>query len=160
MPSGSSGIPPTPAFFHHEATDHARPAKPGHHKGGASMTRSSNWLKRREFLKAAGAVAAVGPFIRTRPARADKELVVGSWGGPWNEALRNVMCKDVEAQTGIHVRDDAPPENAKIKAMVDSGNVTWDVIDTDMPAILTLVKDDLLIPLDYSKLDSARLANI
>jgi putative spermidine/putrescine transport system substrate-binding protein len=118
-------------------------------------------IKRRDFLRAAGAGLAVGPFVHVRPAKADKgELVVVSWGGPWNEALRNVMFKDFEAETGIRVRDDAPPENAKIKAMVESGNVTWDVIDTDMPAILTLVDDDLLEPIDYAKLDQAKLAKI
>jgi len=125
------------------------------------MTQRSRWLKRRDLLKTAGAIAAVGPFFHIRPAKADKgELVVVSWGGPWNEALRTIMFKDFEAQTGIRVRDDAPPENAKIKAMVESGNVTWDIIDTDMPAILSLIDDKLLEPLEYSKFDQSKLANI
>ena len=120
-------------------------------------------MKRRGFLATAGALvtASVGPFVHARPAKADKgELVVVSWGGVWNQALRDVMFQEFERETGITVRDDAPPENAKIKAMVESGNVTWDVLDTDMPAVLTLIDDDLLEPLDYSKIDEGKLSQI
>ena len=58
------------------------------------------------------------------------------------------------------MRDDGPPEGAKLKAMVQSGSVTWDVLDTDLPAIQTMVKDGLLDPIDYSKLDKAKLDKI
>jgi putative spermidine/putrescine transport system substrate-binding protein len=128
------------------------------------MTRIKKPIKRREFLATASAVAvtaSVGPFFHVTPAKADKgELVVVSWGGAWNKALREVMFADFERETGIKVRDDAPPKNAKIKAMVESGNVTWDIIDTDMPAVFSLMKDDLLEPIDYSKLDKSKLDNI
>ncbi len=128
------------------------------------MTRIKKPIKRREFLATASAVAvtaSVGPFFHVTPAKADKgELVVVSWGGAWNKALREVMFADFERETGIKVRDDAPPKNAKIKAMVESGNVTWDILDTDMPAVFSLMKDDLLEPIDYSKLDKSKLDNI
>ena len=99
---------------------------------------------RRHFVKivgAAGATAAVGPFFHARPAKADKgELVVVSWGGSWAKSLREVMFTPFEKETGYKVRDDGPPEAAKLKAMVQSGSVTWDVLDTDLPAIQTMVE--------------------
>ena len=119
---------------------------------------------RRGFVKTmavGGAAAAFGPFIHARPAAADKgELVIVSWGGSWAKSLREVMFTPFEKETGWKVRDDGPPEAAKLKAMIQSGNVTWDVLDTDLPAIQTMVKEGLLDPLDYGKLDKAKLANI
>ena len=55
---------------------------------------------------------------------------------------------------------DAPPENAKVKAMVQSGNISWDVIMTDIPAVMTLSKDGLLEPLAYDAIDRQKLAKI
>jgi putative spermidine/putrescine transport system substrate-binding protein len=119
---------------------------------------------RRQVLKASaalGAAAAAGPFFHVGPAKADKgELVVASWGGSWAKALREVMFDDFEKMTGIKVTDDGPPEAAKVKAMVESGNVTWDILDTDVPAILTMMKNNLLMPLDYSKIDADKLGKI
>lgn len=121
-------------------------------------------VKRRAFLKAVGAgtaAMALGPFVRTRPARADKgELVVVTWGGSLVKAQRKAYFEDFEKQTGITVKDDTPPLPAKIKTMVESGNVTWDVIETDLAAILTLRKDNLLEPIDYGKLDRRELDNV
>jgi putative spermidine/putrescine transport system substrate-binding protein len=65
-----------------------------------------------------------------------------------------------EKATGYTVKLDAPPETAKVKAMVQSGNVSWDVIMTDAPAIQAMLKDSLLEPIDYAAVDKARLARI
>ena len=74
--------------------------------------------------------------------------------------MREVMFQPFERPTGIRVRDDGPPEAAKVKAMVESGNVTWDILDTDIPAILTMAKNNLLEKIDYGRLDKARLDKI
>jgi putative spermidine/putrescine transport system substrate-binding protein len=121
-------------------------------------------MKRRDFLKTASTAAALGaagPFFHVRPARADKgELVVVSWGGDYDKALRDFVFPAFEKATGYSVKLDAPPENAKVKAMVQSGNSSWDVLMTDIPAVLTLMKDDLLEPLDYAAIDKAKLDRI
>src|SRR5215213_5459067 len=118
-------------------------------------------LSRRRVLLGAGVSVATGPFFHVTPAKADKgELVVVGWGGSRAAAMREVMFAPFEKATGIRVRDDGPPEAAKVKAMVDSGNVTWDVLDTDIPAILSMVNAKLLDPIDYGKIDKAKLAKI
>ncbi len=117
-------------------------------------------MNRRHVLIGAGA-AALGPFLHLRPARADKgEIVVVSWGGAYDEALREYVIPAFSKATGYSVKLDAPPETAKVKAMVQAGNVSWDVIMTDIPAVLALMKDNLLEPLDYSVIDKARLDTI
>lgn len=121
-------------------------------------------IGRRKVIKSTGALAAlaaVGPFFHVRPALADKgELVVVSWGGSWAKSMREVIFTDFEKASGLTVKDDTPPENAKLKAMADAGNVTWDVLETDLPAIQTMIGNDLLDPLDYSKIDKAKLDKI
>ena len=120
-------------------------------------------MNRRDFLRTASgtAVVALGPFVQTRPAKADKgELVVVSWGGSLAKAQRKAFFEEFEKQSGYTIKEDTPPAPAKIKAMVESGNVTWDLIETDMAAILGLVKDKLLDPIDYAKLDKAIVDNI
>src|SRR5919206_3641038 len=116
---------------------------------------------RRSVLLGGATLAAVGPFFHVRPARADKgEIPVPSGGGSRTTAMREVMFQPFERATGIRVRDDGPPEAAKVKAMVESGNVTWDILDTDIPAILTMVNNNLLEKIDYAKIDPARLQKI
>jgi putative spermidine/putrescine transport system substrate-binding protein len=121
-------------------------------------------MKRRDILKSSGiaiAAALTGPFFHIRPARADKgELVVVSWGGDYDTALREFVFPSFEKATGFIVKLDAPPETAKVKAMVQSGNVSWDVVMTDTPAVQALVKDSLLEPIDYAAVDNAKLARI
>ena len=118
--------------------------------------------RRRALIGMAGtSLASTGPFFHVTPARADKgEIVIAGWGGSRTTAMREVMFKPFEAATGIRVKDDGPPEAAKVKAQADSGNITWDLLDTDIPAILTMAKSDLLQPIDYSKLDATKLAAI
>jgi len=120
-------------------------------------------MSRRKVLRAgaASSLAALGPFFHVEKARADKgEIVIASWGGSRTSAMREAMFKPFEAATGIRVRDDGPPEAAKVKAQADSGYPTWDVLDTDIPAILTMAKNNLLLPIDYAKIDKERLALI
>ncbi len=119
-------------------------------------------LSRRSILLGVGgaSLAATGPFFHVRPARADKEITIASWGGSRITAMREVMFQPFERATGIRVRDDGPPEAAKVKAMVDSGNVTWDLLDTDIPAILTMVNNNLLEKIDYGRVDKTRLDKI
>jgi len=117
--------------------------------------------RRQAVVGGATSLATVGPFFHVTPARADKgELVIASWGGSRTAAMREVMFRPFEAATGIRVKEDGPPEAAKVKAQADSGNVTWDILDTDIPAILTMAKNDLLLKIEYAKLDAGKLDKI
>lgn len=121
-------------------------------------------MKRREIIKGGGVVAAgavLAPFFQIRPARADKgELVVVSWGGDYDQAMRDFVFPTFEKATGYTVKLDAPPELAKAKAMVQSGNVSWDVLMTDIPGVQALLNNNLLEPLDYGAVDKSKLAHI
>ncbi|ACZ40028.1 extracellular solute-binding protein family 1 [Sphaerobacter thermophilus DSM 20745] len=78
-----------------------------------------------------------------------KELVIASWGGAYQEAQRKAFFDPFTKETGIKIIEAGPTDNAKIAAMVESGNVEWDLVDNDMGGILELKKKDFLEPIPY-----------
>ncbi|MEO9188653.1 MAG: twin-arginine translocation signal domain-containing protein [Acetobacteraceae bacterium] len=79
-------------------------------------------MRRRDLLKATATAGVLAtPFLHVRPACADKgELVVVSWGGDYDQAVRDLVAPAFTKSAGYGVKFDALPENAKIKAMVQS----------------------------------------
>src|SRR5207249_11909277 len=88
---------------------------------------------------AMGALVLVG--ILSGPALAQKgEVVIVTYGGTAADALREAHWKPFTAETGIVVREETPPTPAKVKAMVESGNVVWDIVEMDLNWIISLQK--------------------
>ncbi|HEY8369149.1 MAG TPA: ABC transporter substrate-binding protein, partial [Thermodesulfobacteriota bacterium] len=115
---------------------------------------------RRQFLTrtAAGvAGAASGPFILERARAAARELVVCSWGGAYQKALRQAYFDPFEKATGIKVIDTSAPEVARVKAQVESRNVEWDVIEAGTRWYSVLVNQKLVQPLDMKAIDTRDL---
>ena len=100
---------------------------------------------------ASAATRAGGPWI----ARAQsKQLVVCSWGGAYQEAQRKTMFQPFEKETGIKIVEASPTDYGKLKAMVQSGNVEWDLVDVGDLNVVAGAKDNLLEPLDYQAIDT------
>jgi len=57
-----------------------------------------------------------------------KELDFASWGGAYQDGIRKAWIEPFTKETGIKVVEDTGPEIAKIKAMVSTGSVSWDVV--------------------------------
>jgi len=96
------------------------------------------------------------------PASAAEQVVVVNWGGRAAQLEKECFYDPFEKETGIRVVMTSPPLVGKIKAQIDSGNIEWDVILTDIPSIITLTEEgkEYLEALDYSKLDPKVLAQI
>ena len=71
-----------------------------------------------------------------------------SWGGAWQAAIRQGHMIPFAEKFGIQVIEDSPVELAKIKAMVETGNVTWDVVDFGTRWVYTLGEPGFLAELD------------
>lgn len=85
-------------------------------------------------------------------ARADGTLSLMSFGGAYQEAQRKAVFEPYTAKTGTKiVEQEYGGEIAKIKAMVDTGNTTLDVIDVDAPTALQGCDEGLFETLDWSK---------
>jgi len=55
-------------------------------------------------------------------------LVFASWGGAYQEAVETAWIEPFAAATGTKILRDTEPEVARIRAMVETGNVEWDVV--------------------------------
>jgi putative spermidine/putrescine transport system substrate-binding protein len=76
-------------------------------------------------------------------------LTYVSFGGAYQEAQRKAWLTPYMELTGVQFNEDENSSNATIKAQVESGQVTWDVVDVGNDFGLEAHKD-LLEPLDYS----------
>lgn len=80
----------------------------------------------------------------------DNHVVVVSWGGDYQAAQQEAMFKPFEEETGIKVIEDHPVDIGKLKSMVESGNVEWDVVDALYADIPLMISQGLLEPIDYN----------
>ena len=80
------------------------------------------------------AVAAAAALLSGAAQAA--ELDFASWGGAYQNAIREAWLKPFAKETGIKVQEDTDPQVAKIRAMIDTRSVAWDVV-TENSARLT-----------------------
>jgi putative spermidine/putrescine transport system substrate-binding protein len=60
-----------------------------------------------------------------------QSLVFVNYGGDAATAAKAAWVDPFEKETGVKMAMDAPTDPAKIKAMVDAGQTSWDVVDID-----------------------------
>src|SRR5215510_12482625 len=89
---------------------------------------------------ALGVVLVIGMLSGRAPAQKAGDVVIVTYGGSTADALREAYWKPFTAETGIVVREETPPTPAKVKAMVESGNVVWDIVEMDLNWIISLQK--------------------
>ena len=102
----------------------------------------------------AGGLFATTAFGST--AAEGQELVVVASGGAFQAALEEYFYEPYEQATGIdivHVPAQEAEQYARLRAMVEVGNVEWDVV-TSNPIDL-LLNRDVLQPLDCSQIPNA-----
>jgi putative spermidine/putrescine transport system substrate-binding protein len=80
----------------------------------------------------------------------DNELVVVVWGGTVEEVRKKTIFEPFEKKYGAKITMVTPTDYGKFKAMVQGGNVEWDVVNTDVDFVIRGAKEGLLEKLDYS----------
>ena len=135
---------------------------------------------RRDLLRRSGALAALtgsaaflgaSPFARLSAAQdatpasvalpeitdvpeklmGSGEVIVASWGGAVLDAQLISTIEPFQELTGISVTVAESPDPSKIKAMVDTGNIEWDVVWLGLGDVLAL--DGYFEEMDYSYFD-------
>lgn len=98
----------------------------------------------------ASASASAATSAACNPPKQDGvTLSFVSFGGVYQEAQRKSWLQPYTAATGVQFTEDENSSNATIKSQVESGQVTWDVVDVGNDFGLDVHKD-LLEPLDYT----------
>lgn len=101
-------------------------------------------------------ISIVGCSSDTTPSGSSsspQELVVVDWGGTSSEAAKKSQYEPFEKAFNVEITVVSPTDVGKLKAMVQSGNVEWDVVNSDTDVALRLANEGLLEKLDYSIID-------
>lgn len=117
-------------------------------------------LNRRSFLTVC-AVLGISPAVfRLTPAyAAGTEIVLVNSGGDAVTAARRAFADPfMAANPGVEVIvDGSSATSGSVRAMVQSGSITWDVLDRNLPASLELGREGLLEEMDYSIVDPGKV---
>jgi putative spermidine/putrescine transport system substrate-binding protein len=104
-------------------------------------------MKRNLLIAAAAAVVAL-PTIAT----AGDELTIVSWGGAYQESQRKAYFEPYIAAGNKIKEEEYSGEIAKMRAMVESKSVIWDVVDTDTQTALLGCAEGFYEKIDWAKL--------
>jgi len=115
-------------------------------------------IDRRSFMAAVGALGlGIGLEPDAHSAQA-AEIVVCNWGGAAVSAFSKAYGEPFTRKSGIKVVVvGTGPAVGTIRAMVESGKVIWDTTDGGMIDSLTLSKNGLVQPIDYTIVDKSQV---
>ena len=109
---------------------------------------------RRSMRRGVGTLCALG--LALAQAALAESIVAATWGGAYGRAVAEAFYKPFTARTGIDVLvEDFPGGFARIQAQVDSGVISWDIVDLDLYDAVRGCDEGLLEPLDPSWLPVA-----
>ena len=126
----------------------------------AAERHAAGEIDRRSFIMALTAIGALtaGGLAPSVARAASGELVVVNWGGPAVDAYQNAFGVPFTKESGVDVViDGTGPLLSKIRAMVESGAVTWDVCDTGAASTLVLQKAGVIQAIDYNIVDKTKV---
>ena len=92
---------------------------------------------------AAGMVAADGHMA--------SEMTIVSWGGAYSNSQQKAYHDPYIEKSGISIiNDESSPEAvAKLRAMNEAGNITWDLVDVEAADAIRLCDEGLAMELDH-----------
>jgi putative spermidine/putrescine transport system substrate-binding protein len=84
-----------------------------------------------------------------------KTVVWNSSGGVVEKVAKQVFAQPYEQQTGTKITFTAPVNFAKLKAMVESGNIEWDITELGPEDMIRGKERGYLEPIDYNIVDKS-----
>lgn len=103
---------------------------------------------------AAASMALMGSAVAQEMA---DSMTIVSWGGAYTASQDNAYHKPYAEKTGITViNDDSAAEAvAKLRAMNEAGNVTWDLVDVVASDAMRLCDEGLALEIDHDEMLAA-----
>ncbi|MDB5411968.1 MAG: hypothetical protein JWR10_303 [Rubritepida sp.] len=111
-------------------------------------------VDRRTLLSGLAALGAASLAPDEALAQAQRQLVMVNWGGLANQGFgNNYGAPFIAANPGWRVTQDSTgPSAGRIRSMVESGRVTWDLCDSSATSAIMLGGMNMLNRMDYSVL--------
>ena len=110
-------------------------------------------LQLKQLLAITGAAATA--MMLTISAVAAEPVTFVSFGGSFQDALRKALFDPAAKRLGVEIHEDTMNGVADIRLQVDSGNVTWDLVNPGGTDCVQGAAEGLYEPLDYSVLTNA-----
>ncbi len=104
-------------------------------------------------LIGAVAAAALSLFGLPGAARAQDSITVVSWGGVYQDAERFALFQPTAKDMGITINEDTLSGLAEIRLQVQSGAVTWDIVELGTSGCVQGAAEGLFEPLDFNVID-------
>jgi len=101
------------------------------------------------FIVALVAVLHLG-CARRQSVGNSPQLVVGSWGGAYQEAQRKAYFQPFARETGIKIIETSTPEYGKFYEWQRSSSASADVVDVETYFVLEAGRKGALQPIDYN----------
>jgi putative spermidine/putrescine transport system substrate-binding protein len=117
-------------------------------------------LDRRHFVSTFAALAATAALpcaVHAAKKFEGESVVFASWGGSFQDAQKVAFCDPFAQETGATVVQAGPIAYAKLRAMLESGTPTWDVVDVGIDFFYSAATDKLFDPIDTSIVDVKRI---
>jgi putative spermidine/putrescine transport system substrate-binding protein len=91
------------------------------------------------------------------PVSAQDSVTVVSWGGAYQDSVRKAFFEPFMKEGGGKiVEEEFNGEIAKVRAMVESNNVTWDVVENDSMTTMAACAEGIVEKIDWDKLGLKR----
>ena len=104
------------------------------------------------ILTSCAAIALAAIVGMASPVNA-RDLTIVGWGGTTQAAHKVAYFDPFTKETGLKiVEDEWNGEMAKVRAMVKTGTITWDVVQVEAPEAFQGCDEGLFEPLDWSKI--------
>lgn len=84
---------------------------------------------------------------------ADRDFTIASWGGAYQDGQRDIYFTPFAKEKGITVLEDVYLGGwAQFKAMQETGNVPWDVVQVESAEVARGCEEGLFLELDWERL--------
>lgn len=85
-------------------------------------------------------------------------VVISSYGGAFQKAQKKALFAPFTEKSGVTVKDTEGTGFDPLKAQEDAGDVKWDVVSLESSPFAKAVKNGMLEPLDFKRIDKAGIA--
>ena len=86
-----------------------------------------------------------------------RDLTIVGFGGGYQDSAREHLFEAYETESGTAVSDDVyNGEMAKIYGMVETGNVTYDIIMVEAPELVRGCEDGVFAPINFDVVDGGK----